>query len=105
MGDTVEKDSINIIGWRVGPFVIEKRISLTAAVALLASLSALIGGWYSFDYRINQNTKDIQAQSQQLEDMRQTQERTRDTLDTLNKTIGQLNQRMDDSKVGSPLAH
>lgn len=94
-------ETVQIQGWRMGPFVIERRLSLTGALALVMSFTAVIGGWYNFNYRIQANYTTIEQEQKEIDHLVDLQQKTNDTLVQLNMTIGRLNQRMDDSKVGA----
>ena len=101
----MDKETRQIEGWKIGPLVVEKRLSLTGALAILMSFSAVIGGWYSFNYRVQQNTKGLEDEQKEIDSLVEIQSRTNETLMQLNMTIGKLNQRMDDSKIGAPSDH
>lgn len=95
-----EKGTVELRGWRMGPFVIEKRLSLSGALAIIVSFCAVVGSWYSFDFRLNQTNIALESQQKQIDKLTELQEKTNDTLSRLNMTIGVLNQRMDDYNVG-----
>jgi len=95
------KETSIVEGWRVGPLVIEKRLSLTGALALVSAVGALVGGWYHFDYRIRTNTLLITNQQGQIDQLTSIQKESHQTLENLNVTLGKLQQRMDDEKVGA----
>lgn len=86
---------------KIAGFEIETKISATGALAVIMAFVAMVGGWYKFDYRIT----NLETQNAQLEKYHQDeldmQGRLNQTLTSLNFTVGQLQQRLDDAHVGS----
>lgn len=85
---------------KIGGFEIDTKISATGVLALTMAFVAMVGGWYKFDYRIsNLETQNAQLQEDHQEEM-SMHEKLNATLNDLNYTVGQLEQRLDDAHVG-----
>jgi hypothetical protein len=86
--------------WRIGPLRIDNRLSVTGVLTVALALGAVVGGWYKFDFRIQAiETTQAQLQMERNEDL-EWKQRIVDSLNSVDKAVGMLRQRLDDSQIG-----
>lgn len=89
----------------IGPLEIETKLSATGALAVALAFTALVGGWYRFDYRIaaleNDHQEDVAYHEKELE----FHQKLNDTLGTLNVTVGKLEQEVSDQQAIDKAKH
>ena len=86
---------------KIGGIEVETKVSLTGLIALIMALTAMVGGWYKFDARITDTEKRIEELREDQRKQLDVQSRLDDTLNKLNNSVARLEQRLDDSHVGS----
>ena len=86
---------------KIGPLELDTKVLLTGVVTLAMGFTAMVGGWYKFDARVTDTEKRIEELREDQRRQVDVQARLVDTLNKLNNSVGRLEQRLDDSHVGS----
>jgi hypothetical protein len=85
--------------WRIGPFQIDAKVSVSGVFAILMAFVAMVGGWYKFDYRVSAvEARETNIETQEESD-KQLHERLGYTLDRLDRTISGVVQALDDKNI------
>lgn len=89
---------------RIAGIEVETKLSLTGIVAAVMAVAAVVGGWQTLAARQQVDEQAIIELQQDHRTEMQMHEQLNDTIGRLDKTLGMLRQRMDDSRVGHPEA-
>jgi hypothetical protein len=85
--------------WKVGPFVVAPTISVTGLLTIVMAFTAMVGGWYKFDYR----QEAAEARIETLEQSRSAESEQRakliDTLNRTNSVLGAVVQALEDKGI------
>lgn len=84
---------------RVGPFSIDPKVNITGVLAMAMALSAMVGGWYKFSYRLDANEHAITMISDEERQHTANEQRINDTLNRTNSLMSQVMQALDDRKI------
>jgi len=86
-------------GLRWGPFRLNFSISVTGVLTAIMAFTGVIGGWYTFDYRVQTTEKAIMFLNVENEKRAADERRLNDTLNQANGLMGRIIQALDDRNI------
>ena len=84
---------------RIGPFSMDTKVSITGVIAMAMALTAMVGGWYKFDYRLDASERALATMMDEEKQHTANEQRINDTLNRTNSLMGQVMQALDDRKI------
>jgi hypothetical protein len=85
--------------WRLGPFTVERTVSVSGVLAVGMAFVAMVGGWYNFSFRQAATEKRTEVLEQEHEADLVVQEKLTRALDRTNDVLEGVLQALDDNHI------
>jgi hypothetical protein len=92
-------DNGTMRAWSLGPFTVERTVSVSGVFAVGMAFVAMVGGWYNFSFRQAATEKRTEVLEQEHEADLVVQEKLTLALDRTNDVLEGVLQALDDNHI------